>query len=393
MSTKRRVAITGVGVVSPCGIGTEAYWQGLLSAPPEGLRRIENFDPEAYFTNPKEARRTDRFAQFALAAADEAMTMAGDVGGDPTRKGVWIGTGIGGLTTLEEQVLVNEHKGARRVSPFMVPMLMANAASAAISMKYGWQGPCENTCTACAAGTQSIGNAYRLVMSGLCDAMVTGSSESVMTPTCIAGFTNMTAMSSDNMSRPFDRDRNGFVLAEGSGVLVLEEMESAIARGATILAEVMGAASNADAYHITAPSPGGVGAINCMRAAIADAGLVPADVTYVNAHGTSTPLNDAAEAAAIAEVFGATPPAVTSFKGVTGHALGGAGSLEAVGIVLGMQKGAIPPTAGYANVDPDMAPIDIVVGEAREWTPAPVLSNSFGFGGHNGCVVIGPAPA
>ena len=393
MSTKRRVAITGVGVVSPCGIGTEAYWQGLLSAPPEGLRRIENFDPEAYFTNPKEARRTDRFAQFALAAADEAMTMAGDVGGDPTRKGVWIGTGIGGLTTLEEQVLVNEHKGARRVSPFMVPMLMANAASAAISMKYGWQGPCENTCTACAAGTQSIGNAYRLVMSGLCDAMVTGSSESVMTPTCIAGFTNMTAMSSDNMSRPFDRDRNGFVLAEGSGVLVLEEMESAIARGATILAEVMGAASNADAYHITAPSPGGVGAINCMRAAIADAGLVPADVTYVNAHGTSTPLNDAAEAAAIAEVFGATPPAVTSFKGVTGHALGGAGSLEAVGIVLGMQKGAIPPTAGYANIDPDMAPIDIVVGEAREWTPAPVLSNSFGFGGHNGCVVIGPAPA
>ena len=393
MSTKRRVAITGVGVVSPCGIGTEAYWQGLLSAPPEGLRRIENFDPEAYFTNPKEARRTDRFAQFALAAADEAMTMAGDVGGDPTRKGVWIGTGIGGLTTLEEQVLVNEHKGARRVSPFMVPMLMANAASAAISMKYGWQGPCENTCTACAAGTQSIGNAYRLIVSGLCDAMVTGSSEAVMTPTCIAGFTNMTAMSSDNMSRPFDRDRNGFVLAEGSGVLVLEEMESAIARGATILAEVMGAASNADAYHITAPSPGGVGAINCMRAAIADAGLVPADVTYVNAHGTSTPLNDAAEAAAIAEVFGATPPAVTSFKGVTGHALGGAGSLEAVGIVLGMQKGAIPPTAGYANVDPDMAPIDIVVGEAREWTPAPVLSNSFGFGGHNGCVVIGPAPA
>lgn len=393
MSTKRRVAITGVGVVSPCGIGTEAFWNGLISAAPEGLRRIENFDPEPYFANPKEARRTDRFAQFALAAADEALKMSGDVGGDPTRKGVWIGTGIGGLTTLEEQVLVNEHKGARRVSPFMVPMLMANAASAAISMKYGWQGPCENTCTACAAGTQSLGNAYRLIVSGLCDAMVTGSSEAVMTPTCIAGFTNMTAMSSDNMSRPFDRDRNGFVLAEGSGVLVLEEMEAAKARGATILAELMGAASNADAHHITAPSPGGVGAINCMRTAIADAGLVPSDVTYVNAHGTSTPLNDAAEAAAIAEVFGDTPPAVTSFKGVTGHALGGAGSLEAVGIVLGMQKGAIPPTAGYENVDPEMAPIDIVVGAAREWTPAPVLSNSFGFGGHNGCVVIGPPPA
>ena len=393
MSAPRRVAITGIGVVSPCGIGTEAYWNGLLSAPPDGLRHVHDFEPEKYFDNPKEARRTDRFTQFALAAAAEALDMAGDIGGDPARKGVWIGTGIGGLTTLEDQVLVHEHKGARRVSPFMVPMLMANAASAAVSMKYGWQGPCENTCTACAAGTQSIGNAYRLIASGLCDAMVTGSSESVMTPTCIAGFTNMTAMSSDNTSRPFDRDRNGFVLAEGAGVLVLEELESARVRGATILGELMGAASNADAHHITAPSPGGVGAITCMRTAIADAGLSPSDITYVNAHGTSTPLNDAAEAAAIAEVFGDTPPAVTSFKGVTGHALGGAGSLEAVGVVLSIMKGAIPPTAGFENVDPDMVPIDLVVGDARPWTPTPVLSNSFGFGGHNGCIVIGPPPA
>ncbi len=393
MSDRRRVAITGIGVVSPCGIGAEAFWNGLLAPPPQGLRHVRDFDPEPYFANPKEARRTDRFTQFALAAADEALAMAGDIGGDPARMGVWIGTGIGGLTTLEEQVLVHEHKGARRVSPFMVPMLMANAASAAISMKYGWQGPCENTCTACAAGTQSIGNAYRLITSGLCDAMVTGSSESVMTPTCIAGFTNMTAMSSDDTSRPFDRDRNGFVLAEGAGVLVLEELESARARGATVLAELMGAASNADAHHITAPSPGGIGAITCMRAAIADAGLSPSDVTYVNAHGTSTPLNDAAEAAAIAEVFGDTPPAVTSFKGVTGHALGGAGSLEAVGVVIGIQRGAIPPTAGFVHPDPDMVPIDLVVGEPRAWTPSPVLSNSFGFGGHNGCIVIGPPPA
>lgn len=393
MSDRRRVVITGIGVVSPCGIGAEAFWNGLLAPPPQGLRHVRDFDPEPYFANPKEARRTDRFTQFALAAADEALAMAGDIGGDPARMGVWIGTGIGGLTTLEEQVLVHEHKGARRVSPFMVPMLMANAASAAISMKYGWQGPCENTCTACAAGTQSIGNAYRLITSGLCDAMVTGSSESVMTPTCIAGFTNMTAMSSDDTSRPFDRDRNGFVLAEGAGVLVLEELESARARGATVLAELMGAASNADAHHITAPSPGGIGAITCMRAAIADAGLSPSDVTYVNAHGTSTPLNDAAEAAAIAEVFGDTPPAVTSFKGVTGHALGGAGSLEAVGVVIGIQKGAIPPTAGFVHPDPDMVPIDLVVGEPRAWTPSPVLSNSFGFGGHNGCIVIGPPPA
>ena len=393
MSNDRRVVVTGIGVVSPVGIGVDAFWNGLCSDAPLGLRRIEDFDPEPYFANAKEARRTDRFAQFALAAAQEAMAMAGDVTGDPTRMGVWIGTGIGGLNTLEDQVLVHEHKGPRRVSPFMVPMLMANAASAAVSMKYGWQGPCENTCTACAAGTQSIGNAYRLIAYGRCDAMVTGSAEATMTPTCIAGFTNMTAMASDDVSMPFDRDRHGFVLAEGSGVLVLEELESARARGATILAEIMGAASNADAHHITAPSPGGVGAITCMRGAIADAGLEPGDIACINAHGTSTPLNDAAEAAAIAEIFGPDAVPVTSFKGVTGHSLGAAGALEAVGTVVSIQRSLIPPTAGFSTPDPEMAPIDLVVGEPRPWTPGPVLSNSFGFGGHNGCVVIGPPPA
>jgi len=392
VSPDRRVVVTGIGVVSPCGLGVEAFWQGLNGPAPVGLRRIEDFDPEPYFENAKEARRTDRFAQFALAATDEAMRMAGTIDGDPTRMGVWVGTGIGGLTTLEEQVLVHEHKGPRRVSPFMVPMLMANAASAAVSMKYGWQGPCENTCTACAAGTQSIGNAYRLITSGRCDAVVTGSSEATMTPTCIAGFTNMTAMASDGVSMPFDRDRHGFVLAEGSGILVLEELDSARRRGATVLAEVMGAASNADAHHITAPSPGGVGAITCMRTAIADAGLEPADIRHVNAHGTSTPLNDAAEAAAITELFGPGAVPVTSFKGVTGHSLGAAGALEAVGAVLTIQHGLIPPTAGFTTPDPEMAPIDLVVGEPRSWTPGPILSNSFGFGGHNGCVVIGPAP-
>ncbi|MBU3702308.1 MAG: beta-ketoacyl-ACP synthase II [Acidimicrobiia bacterium] len=392
MSPDRRVVVTGIGVVSPCGTGIDDFWSGLLGPAPVGLRRIEDFDPEPYFENAKEARRTDRFAQFALAATDEAMRMAGTIDGDPARQGVWIGTGIGGLTTLEDQVLVHEHKGPRRVSPFMVPMLMANAASAAVSMKYGWQGPCENTCTACAAGTQSIGNAYRLITSGRCDAVVTGSSEATMTPTCIAGFTNMTAMASDGLSMPFDRDRHGFVLAEGSGILVLEELESARRRGATILAEIMGAASNADAHHITAPSPGGIGAITCMRSAVADAGLEPSDIRHVNAHGTSTPLNDAAEAAAIAELFGPGAVPVTSFKGVTGHSLGAAGALEAVGAVLTIQRGQIPPTAGFTTPDPDMAPIDLVVGEPRPWTPGPVLSNSFGFGGHNGCVVIGPAP-
>jgi len=387
----RRVAITGVGVVSPCGLGADAFWNGLLSPAPEGLRHIHDFDPQPYFENPKDARRTDRFAQFALAATAEAMEMAGKIQGDPARQGVWIGTGIGGLGTLEEQVLVNDHKGARRVSPFLVPMLMSNAASAAVSMRYGWQGPCETTCTACAAGTQAIGNAFNLIRHGRCDAVITGSSEAAMTPTGIAGFTNMTAMSNERLSRPFDRDRDGFVLAEGAGVLVLEEWESARARGATILAELMGAASNADAHHITAPSPGGVGAIACMRMAIEDAGITPADIAHVNAHGTSTPLNDAAEAAAIETVFGPAGPPVTSIKGVTGHSLGAAGALEAVSIVLAMQKGLLPPTTGFTTRDPEMAPIDIVTGAARPWTPGPTLSNSFGFGGHNGCIVIGPA--
>lgn len=387
----RRVAITGIGVVSPCGLGTEAFWNGLLSPAPEGLRHVHDFDPQPYFENPKDARRTDRFAQFALAAAAEALAMAGEIPGDPARHGVWIGTGIGGLTTLEEQVLVHDHKGARRVSPFLVPMLMANAASAAVSMRYGWQGPCETTCTACAAGTQAIGNAFNLIRHGRCDAVITGSSEAAMTPTGIAGFTNMTAMSGECLSRPFDRDRDGFVLGEGAGVLILEEWESAKARGATILAELMGAASNADAHHITAPSPGGVGAIACMRMAIDDAGLTPADIAHVNAHGTSTPLNDAAEAAAIESVFGPASPPVTSIKGVTGHSLGAAGALEAVSIVLAIQKGLLPPTAGFANRDPEMAPIDIVTGGARPWSPGPTLSNSFGFGGHNGCIVIGPS--
>jgi 3-oxoacyl-[acyl-carrier-protein] synthase II len=391
--TGRRVAITGIGVVSPCGIGVDAFWQGLLGAPPEGLRHVTDFDPALYFDNPKEARRTDRFAQFALAAAAEALGQAGEIDADPLRRGSWIGTGIGGLTTLEEQVQVRLDKGERRVSPFMVPMLMANAASAAVSMRYGWQGPCETTCTACAAGTQSIGNAYRLIASGRCDAMVTGSSESTMTPTCIAGFTNMTAMSSSYTSRPFDKERDGFVLAEGAGVLVLEELEAAQARGATILAELMGAASTADAHHITAPSPGGAGAVACMEIALADAGLAPDAVRQINAHGTSTPLNDAAEADAIAKVFGSPGPPVTSIKGITGHSLGAAGALEAVAVVLSMQKGLIPPTAGYSTPDRDMAPIDLVVGEARPWEPGPTLSNSFGFGGHNGCIVIGPPPA
>jgi 3-oxoacyl-[acyl-carrier-protein] synthase II len=388
--SRRRVAITGLGVAAACGTGTDAFWSGLLAPAPEGERRLTDFDPSAWFDNPKQARRTDRFAQFAMAAAAQALEQSGDPGGDPTRQGVWVGTGVGGLMTIEEQIVLRHEKGDRRVSPFLVPMMMPNAAAAGISMKYGWQGPCETTTTACAAGTHSIGNGARLIQTGRCDAVIAGSAEAAMTPTGVAGFTNMTAISSSGMSRPFDRRRDGFVMAEGGAVLVLEEWSAAEQRGATILAEVLGSASTADAHHITAPSPGGIGAVTCMELALADAGVDAADVAHINAHGTSTPLNDAAEAEAIAKVFGAPGPPTTSIKGITGHALGAAGALEAVAVVMSMKHGLLPPTAGFEEQDPELATLDIVQGGPRPWTPGITLSNSFGFGGHNGCIVLGP---
>ena len=387
--TGRRVVVTGFGVVGPCGIGRDAFWQGLLGPAPEGNRVVHDFDATRWL-GLKEARRTDRFAQLAIAAATEALEQSGDVGADPDRCGVILGTGVGGLSTLEEQIVICHEKGARRVSPFLVPMMMGNAASATLSMRFGWRGPCETTVTACAASNHAIGSAARLIAIGLCDAIMTGGSEASITPTSLAGFGNMTALSPDRQSKPFDRDRNGFVIAEGAAVLVLEEREAAIARGATILGEIMGAGSTADAHHITAPAPDGSGAVRAMELAIADAGLQPADIAHINAHGTSTPLNDAAEAGAISKVFGTPGPPVTSTKGVTGHALGAAGALEAAAILLSIEHRLIPPTAGLVNKDPEMT-IDIVTGSPRPWEPGPSLSNSFGFGGHNGCLVIGPA--
>jgi len=270
-----------------------------------------------------------------------------------------------------------------------VPMMMANASGAAISMRYGLQGPNETVCTACAASTHALGYAARLIAYGRCDAMVSGGSEAAATPSSLAGFNNMTALSSTGESRPFDVDRDGFVTGEGSAIFVLEEWEHAVARGANILGEILGSASNADAHHITAPSPGGVGAINCMRLALDDADLTSRDITYVNAHGTSTPLNDAAEAAAVAAVF-PHRPAMTSIKGVTGHALGAAGALEAASVLLSFQHRLIPPTAGTQTLD-DGVSVDIVLGEPRDWTPGPTISNNFGFGGHNGSVILAPA--
>jgi len=387
-----RVAITGLGVVAPCGLGKDAYWRGLLGPGVTGTRSVEiaDWDPLPWFPNPKEARRADRVEQFALAAAEEALGQSGRPDVDPARFGTVLGTGIGGLHTLEEQVQILLEKGERRVSPFLVPMMMANASGAAISMRHGLQGPNETICTACAAGTHAIGYAARLIAWGRCDAVVTGGSEAAATPTSLAGFGNMTALSTSGSSRPFDAERDGFVMGEGAAILVLERWDLAVARGVPILGEVLGSASNADAHHITAPSPGGAGAIACMRLALDDAGLAPSDIALVNAHGTSTPLNDAAEAQAVSAVFGARAVPVTSGKGVTGHALGAAGALEAAQVLLSMEHRLIPPTAGTVTVDPSMD-IDLVHGVPREWVPGPAISNNFGFGGHNGSVVIGPA--
>ena len=390
----RRVAVTGLGVVAPAGIGVVDFWSGLLGPGTTGgvSSEIDDWDPSPYFDSPKHARRADRVEQFALAAAGEAFDMAGGtdaIGVDPSRFGTIFATGVGGLHTLEEQILLRAEKGERRVSPFLVPMMMVNASGAAISMRYGLRGPLETICTACAASTHAIGYAARLIEWGIVDAVATGGTEAAGTTTALAGFGNMTALSSSGVSRPFDAERDGFVMGEGAAVLVLEEWGHAEARGASILGEIVGMASNADAHHITAPSPGGVGAIACMRLALDHAGLDASAIEQVNAHGTSTPLNDAAEAAAITEIFGANAVPVVSTKGVTGHALGAAGALEAAASLLSIRHGLIPPTANTTTVDPDMT-IDLVIGEARPWTPGLVMSNNFGFGGHNGSVIIAP---
>ena len=387
----RRVAITGYGVVAPCGIGRKAFWDGLNGPGITGHRSIEiaDWDPSPYFDSPKESRRADRVEQFAVAAAAEAFEHAGRPAVDSDRFGTIFATGVGGLRSTQEQIEVLLTKGERRVSPFLVPMMMPNAPGAAISMRYGLRGPNETICTACAASTHAIGYAARLISWGMCDAVVTGGAESAGCSIGVASFGNMTALSTSGSSRPFDVGRDGFVLGEGAGVLILEEWSAAEARGANIVGEVLGAASNADAHHITAPAPGGTGAIGCMRLALADADLEPVDIGHVNAHGTSTPLNDAAEAAAMTEVFGPRGVAVTSTKGVTGHALGAAGALEAIAMLLAMEHRSIPPTAGTTSVDPAFT-IDLVVGACRSWTPAPSISNSLGFGGHNGSIIIGP---
>ncbi len=386
----RRVAVTGIGAVSCAGVGAGALWEALQSdeAPPS--KHVTPYDA-SHLGGPKELRRLDPFTLYALTAADEAWRQSG-LAGPIDDAGSVVTTGIGGLQTVLEQYRVLLDRGVDRVSPFMVPMMMPNAATAAVSMRFGLGGPAETVTTACAAGTHAIGNAARLVATGRCPVAVAGGAEAVMVDLAEAGFRNMTALSSTDFSRPFDAERDGFVLGEGAGILVLEEWDHARERGATILAEVIGAASTADAHHVTAPDPTGRGAIRSMELALEDAQITPGDVSHINAHGTSTPLNDLAEAVAVHHVFGTPGPPVTSIKGHLGHSLAAAGALEGVASVMTLLRQLIPPTAGTTKVDPEID-LDVVTGAPRAADVEVILSNSFGFGGHNGSVVFRRAGA
>jgi 3-oxoacyl-[acyl-carrier-protein] synthase II len=381
----RRVAVTGLGALSCAGVGVDALWEALVKSTAPPSKRIAPFDA-THLGGPKELRRLDPFALYALMAADEAWLQSG-LEGPLVDAGSIVTTGIGGLQTVIEQFRVLNEKGPDRVSPFMVPMMMPNAATAAVSMRFGLGGPCETVTTACAAGTHAIGNAARLIASGRCDVAVSGGAEAVIVEIAHAGFNNMTALSNDEFSCPFDVKRNGFVMGEGAGILILEEWGHAVERGATILAEVVGAASTADAHHITAPDPTGSGAIRCMELALADANITASDVSHINAHGTSTQLNDLAESIAVHHVFGGDTPPVTSIKGHLGHSLAAAGALEGVASVLTLLNQSIPPTAGTTEVDPAVA-LDVVMNTPRPADIDVILSNSFGFGGHNGSVVF-----
>jgi len=409
----RRVVVTGLGILSPAGNDPASVWERIGQPGTAASRvaswpddhpvryacQVTGFDPQERFGF-KEARRLDRAVQLGVAAALDAVGQAfgsdGPVGAgcDPARIGVVAGSGIGGQSTVEEQHRVLLEKGPTRVSPLTVPMMMPNATAGQIAIEVGANGPNFCVATACAAGANSIGDGFRLVRDGLCDVVVAGGTESVLTRLSSASFWRMGALSTNDdpaaASRPFDARRDGFVMGEGAGFLVLEDEASARARGATILGTFLGYGRTCDAGHITAPSEDGAGAVACMEQALADAGLSAADVGHVNAHGTSTPLNDAAEAAALTKVFGPGAVPVTSTKGVTGHCVGAAGAVEAVISLLAIRHGEVPPTANTTELG-DGIEADVVLGAARSVAPAPVVSNSFGFGGHNATLVLGPA--
>ncbi len=410
MTEKRRVVITGLGCVSPLGNNVDSLWSAFEESR-SGITLISRFDTEGFATKiagevkdfdplqwveKREIRQMDRFIQFAIAAADGAVkdSVLEITYETAPKVGTILGVGVGGLESIETTHGILSNKGPRRISPYFIPMMISNLAPGHISMRHNAKGPSYTTTSACASSAHSMGEAFRLVQSGVCDAVITGGSEATVTPLGIGGFNALKALSTRNdspetSSRPFDKDRDGFVMSEGSGILILEEMELAKARGARIYAEVTGYGSTADANHMTAPAPGGEGAVRCMRMALNDAGLNPEDIQYVNAHGTSTPINDPLETQAVKTAFGdhAKKLAVSSTKSMTGHLLGAAGAIESIAMAKALQQQVAPPTANLFEADPE-CDLDYVPNEARAMTINNCLSNSLGFGGTNVTLVF-----
>jgi len=407
---KRRIVITGMGVISPVGTGLNKFWTSLINGqsgidkitrfdtsnlPTKIAGEVKDFNPENYIEK-KELKRLDRFTQFAISATKMALEdSALDLSAvDRTRVGVILGSGIGGTITWEEQHKNLLNKGAGRVSPFFIPMMIVNMASGQVSMAFELKGPNFTVVTACASGTNAVGEAFRTLQRGDADIIISGGTEAPITELSLAGFSSMKALSTRNnepsrASRPFDRDRDGFVMGEGAGILVMETLDSALKRNAKIYAEVIGYGTTADAYHLTQPAPEGEGASRAMKAAISDAGISANDVDYINAHGTSTPLNDKFETLAIKHTFGehAYQLAVSSTKSMTGHLLGAAGAVETIASVLATYNDEIPPTINYENEDPE-CDLNYVPNKAIKRTVNVALSNSMGFGGHNACIIV-----
>lgn len=405
-----RVVVTGLGMLTPLGIGVESTWQGILAGK-SGIGPITSFDttgfettiageipefqPEKYMA-PKLIKRMDRFVQMAVAAAVMAMEDAKlEITPDlQPLVGAIVGCGLGGLATIEKYHKVLLERGPKKISPFFIPMLIPNMAPGMVAMQFGAMGPNISTVTACASGAHAVGDAFKTIQRGAAKAMITGGVESVITPLGVAGFNSLKALSTNNAepekaSRPFDLHRDGFVMAEGGGIMIMEELQFAKARGAKIYAEVAGYGLTGDAYHMTAPSPDGTGAVLCMQQALADAGLTPDDVDHINAHGTSTPLNDASETMAIKKVFGerAYTIPVSATKSMTGHLLGGAGAVEAILAILSLLQKTAPPTINYETPDPE-CDLDYVPNQARQVPMDVVMSNSFGFGGTNAVLIF-----
>src|SRR5574341_632328 len=407
---RKRVVVTGMGCVSPLGLNLAETWEALLAGK-SGAAPITRFDASHHKTKfaaevkgfdavalfgPREARKMDRFAQFAIAAAEEALVLSGlkIEESNRDRVGILIGTGIGGIGTMLETYEVMKERGPDRVSPFLIPMMISDSAAGILAIRLGARGPNMSLATACATGTNALGEAVAMIRRGAADAMIVGSSEAAIVPLAIAGMNVMTALSTRNdapekASRPFDKDRDGFLMGEGAGMLILESLESAQARGAKILCEFSGYGTSDDAHHISAPAENGAGAALAMKLALEDAGFKPEDIGYINAHGTSTPLNDKSETAAIKTVFGeyAYQIPISSTKSMTGHLLGASGSLEAAFCVKVLMENILPPTINYETPDPD-CDLDYVPNKPRRAQPRHVMSNSFGFGGHNATLIL-----